>query len=104
MENIDKEFWKQLAGSMVRKLLVVIATALAGHGWITSEQSEGVSSLAVVEFIVAAICYIAPLIWAWAKINFNVQAIREARTAEPDTPIGVITTNTLAKKSVISSV
>lgn len=104
MTNAESEFYKQFAASIVRKLLVIIGTTLAGHGWIRAEQAEGLTRAAAVEFVVSFIFVFGSAAWAWAKVKFNVGAVREARSSPSDTPIGVITSETLSKSSFISSV
>ena len=102
--NTNTEFWKQFAASMFRKLLTTVGALLAAHGWISSEQADGLSSLAIVEYLVSALFFVAPVIWAWAKVKFNVEVVRDARRADAATPISVIKTETLSKHSLISSV
>jgi hypothetical protein len=102
--NAKKEFWLQFIASLVRKLLAIAGTSLVSHGWITSEQSAGLSSAVVVEFVVGALLIFGSSLWTWAKIKFNVHVIREARAADNNTPIAEITGDTLKKESLISSV
>lgn len=104
MTNAEIEFWKKFAASCVRQFLTIIGTFLAGHGWISSEQAGGLTSVVIVEFVLSFLLLFGNRLWAWAKTTFDVKVVRAARDAPTDKPIGVITTETLAKQKLISSV
>jgi hypothetical protein len=98
-----QDFWKQFLASNVRRALSIVGSALATHGWITTDQAGGLTTLAMVEFVVSIILVFGSTAWAWAKAKFNALQPRTARAAKESTPIGVITTDTLNKSTFISS-
>jgi hypothetical protein len=104
MTNAQREFWLQFAGAIVRKLLVIAGTALAGHGWISSEQADGLTTATIVEFVLSLLLLFGSTVWTWAKVKFNIGVVRQARDSPADTPIGVITAETLSKEKLITSV
>lgn len=104
MTNAEREFYKQFAGSLIRASLTALGGFLATHGYISTEQADGLTQAAVVEFALSFLLIAGSSLWSWAKTNFNILAIREARKAKVDTPIAEITDATLEKKSLISSV
>ncbi len=104
MTNIDKDFYRQLAGEITRKLMVAAATLLVTHGWISAESQKGLTSGDFVQIIVSAILFAIPLAWSYAKQKYNVAVVREARAADKNTSIEQIKTETLSKSSFISSV
>lgn len=104
MTNAEKEFWLQFAGSIVRKLLAMAGAFLVTHGWITTDQSDTLTTQAIVEFAVSFLLIFGASLWSWAKVKFNIGVVREARAAAPETPISEITKETLDKQNFISSV
>lgn len=104
MSNAEREFYLQLAGSIVRKLLAMVGAFLATHGWISSEQADGLTTAATVEFVVSFILIFGSSLWSWAKVKFNIGVVREARAANSDTSIAEITGDTLDKSKFMSSV
>lgn len=97
MTNAQKDFYRGLAYSMLRKLMAIIGTFLVTHGWISTEQADGLTTLAVVEFVFSFLLLFGSSIWTWAKERFNSEVKREARSADVDTPIGVINSDTVEK-------
>ncbi len=104
MTNKDTDFYKQLAADLIRKFLVVVGLKLVHSGWLNSEQTETLTSLESVQYLVGALFFCGSLLWMIAKQKYNVNVVREARNAPVDTPIEVIKTETLSKHKLISSV
>ncbi len=104
MNNQEKEFYKQFAWSLIRKGLAITGGFLATHGYISADQADGLTAQAVVEFVGSFLLIAGSSLWSWAKVNFNILSIRQARKSKIDTPIAEITETTLEKKNLISSV
>lgn len=104
MKNAEKEFYKQFAGSLIRAGLTALGGYLATRGYISTAQADGLTQTAAVEFVLSFVLIAGSSLWSWAKTNFNILAIREARKAKVNTPIAEITEAALEKKSLISSV
>ncbi len=104
MDKLNSDFWKQFAASMVRKLLVITGAYLVQHGWISGEQSNGLTSIEIVQYVVGAIFLALPVAWGYAKTKFNVLALREAIKAPQNTTVAEVQADTLSKHTIISSV
>ena len=102
--QIDNEFWKQFAGAIVRKLLVLIGGLLVSHEFISKDQSQTFSSGDVANYVVGAIFLIFPIVWQWAKTKYNINVIAVAKAADPRTSFTEVKKETLDGHKVISSV
>lgn len=104
MDNKQTDFFKQLAGDLFRKLLILACGYLLRRGWINAGQSETLTGFETAQFLFGAVFGGAGLCWMYAKQKYNVNVVREARAAPSDTPIEQIKSETLSKHSLISSV
>lgn len=82
-KELNTVFWKQIAASNVRKLMTMLGTVLVSHGFISEDQSAGIITTQNVEYVVGFLFIVAPIVWSYLKVKFNINFAINAIYSEP---------------------
>jgi hypothetical protein len=101
---MENEFWKQMAGSLVRKVITIIGGALIGQGLLTEEQTGQVFSTPLVEGLIGVVLVLGGVLWSYAKVKFNINFVKAAITAPPSATIPEVKEIALGRETTQTSV
>lgn len=105
MNSLKRDFWLQILGGIIRKGLFSIGVLLETHGYINHDQSVGFSSFEVATYLAGLVFLVAPVIWQYAKIRFNIKFITAAYQANSnETPLSVVKNDVITNNNRVSSI
>jgi len=83
MENND--LLKQMLVSFLRKILFALGSYLVTRGWLTQDLSNTLLGDSNLWALAGGLIVIGTLVWQWAKVRFNVTALKVATQSNPQT-------------------
>jgi hypothetical protein len=101
---MENEFYKQLLGSLVRHVFVIIGGVLVTRWGLTEDQVAGILNEATVSAVVGLLLVAIGVFWSYAKIKFNINFVRAARASDPGTPLQTIKARAQEKETVQTSI
>jgi hypothetical protein len=105
---MDNEFWKQMFGSLARHLIVTLGGALlaglVAKGVLSEEQAKVLLDETTVAAIVGFLLVAGGIVWSYMKIKFNLNFVKAAIKADPETPVAEIKEAALQRETTQTSV
>ena len=84
MDETLKKILKHAAASLVRKLLIMVATWLIAKGLISDEQGGQLAAADMAEIVLGMIIVAAAVGWGWLKVWHANRKLNVAIASSPD--------------------